>query len=109
MITHIELETEQDYHEEFLYSLYQGGEINLFELEAERQRLQEWLDWMEYLREIGSQIDGKEPSSSPTVAGVEELIESGVSSTTPRRPPDSNLFNGIINNGGLLWILSLPA
>lgn len=37
MITHIELETEQDYHEEFLYSLYQGGEINLFELEAERQ------------------------------------------------------------------------
>ncbi len=37
MITQIELETEQDYHEAFLYSLYQGGEINLFELEAERQ------------------------------------------------------------------------
>ena len=37
MITELELETEQDYHEEFLYSLYQGGEINLFELEAERQ------------------------------------------------------------------------
>jgi len=37
MITHIELETEQDYHEEFLYSLYKGGVINIFELEAERQ------------------------------------------------------------------------
>lgn len=37
MLNHIELETEQDYHEEFLYSLYQGGVINIFELEAERQ------------------------------------------------------------------------
>ena len=37
MIKHFEIETEQDRHEEFLYSLWEGGEINLFELEAERQ------------------------------------------------------------------------
>ena len=37
MNQYIELETEEECHEEFLYSLWQGGEINLFELEAERQ------------------------------------------------------------------------
>ena len=37
MIEQLELQTEEDFHEEFLYSLWQGGEINLFELEAERQ------------------------------------------------------------------------
>ncbi|GAG11963.1 unnamed protein product, partial [marine sediment metagenome] len=37
MVMQIELESEEDFHEEFLYSLWKGGEINLFELEAERQ------------------------------------------------------------------------
>jgi len=33
----INLQTEEELHEELLYSLWQGGAINLFELEAERQ------------------------------------------------------------------------
>jgi len=33
----IELKTEEEYHEDFLYSLWREGEINIFELEAERQ------------------------------------------------------------------------
>jgi len=38
MIKQFELETPEEKHEEFLYSLLQGGVINDFELEAERQR-----------------------------------------------------------------------
>jgi hypothetical protein len=38
MITQIELETPEEHHEKFLYSLWQGGVINEFELEAERQK-----------------------------------------------------------------------
>ena len=38
MIKQFEIETPEEHHEEFLYSLLQGDVINDFELEAERQR-----------------------------------------------------------------------
>ncbi len=38
MDRHLVKESTEELHEELLYSLYQGGVINDFELEAERQR-----------------------------------------------------------------------